>query len=373
LRLLTRPTPEFAALVCKGKKMQVFQAMYFPYASVRNMSTLKSSLLYFDKIWVISSESAMYHMTSEFAELLKEGELVGWISGEQLVETSCELLNQAIETDLQDPEFLSLTARPQSTWDLYEDKGVILVSGVVQPIRSRGPIVEVPYDRGESFLLNMTVLALTKGLREKGALSAVPLTDDEEHLTVLHHKLRRGATGQLERLYGETLERATKEQLISSIGREALQTVLPDPEDIENIPLERIVAFRREHERERQQLRDAISNAIAQILEEEPLASRAHLRERTETLLNVHVRQLEHEASWTTRILGGFRTLLEVPKAAVRAFNVFSSGAPLELAVAGGTAEASMPILDYFDKQRDLFRTSDVTYLYKAAREFRRR
>lgn len=351
--------------------VRAFEALYFPYASVRSTSTLKSLLLYFDKVWVISSHEARSRVIGEFAQLLDEGEFAGWVDGERLVGTSYELLEQAIETDLRDPEFLALTARRRSTWELYADKGVMPLADVLRPTRSAGPTVQVAYDRGESFLLNMTVLALTKGTEPRQRLEAVPLTDDEEHLTVLHHKLRRGAAGQLERLYGQTLERATKEQLVASIGRAALQTVLPDPEELEGIALERIVSFRREHERERRQLRDAVSNAIAEIVEEHPDASAAHLHERVETLLNVSLRELEHEASWTTRVLRGFRTVLKASGSAVRNFNVFAAGVSPPFALAGAVAEAGGPIAKHIEEERDLLRTSDVTYLYKAKKVLR--
>ena len=62
--------------------MRQLEALYFPYAMVRDSIFLKSALLYFDKLWVISSGNAFYETKGEFKELLQDRELVEWINGE---------------------------------------------------------------------------------------------------------------------------------------------------------------------------------------------------------------------------------------------------------------------------------------------------
>lgn len=344
--------------------MKNLEALYFPWASVRDSGVLKSALLYFDKIWCLSSQAALRETEGEFGELLRDQELAQWIDGNEVVASGVDIIANAIQTDLLDANFLRLTSRP-SPWQIYEDKGVSGLKDLLKPIGRQGNKVLVPYEKGESFLVNMALLAMTNGSNR-----LIPFTDNEEHLTILQYKLQRGGKGQLERLYRGTLERAEIETLISVIGRDAVQSVLPSPEEARDIPIDKIKQFRHEYQEERNKLRDSIFLTIDRILNEEPSISPERLRMRIQTLINIKLRNLEHDASWSTRILEGIRTSLGILDTSVSAFRAALTGVPLEWALAGETSAAGNAVLDYIDAQASVLRTSDVTYLYQVKRKF---
>lgn len=345
--------------------MRKLEALYFPYASVRDSGVLKSALLYFDRLWVLSSETALGETEGEFGELLRDQELVQWINGEALANNNAEILLDAIQTDLSDSDFIALASRA-SPWEIYADKGIYVVESLVQPIGSRGNKVLVPYQQGEAFLLNLALLATTTGSHR-----LIPFADDEQHLTILRHKLRRGAKGQLERLYGETLEKREIEALVSAIGHEAVESVLPAPEEARDIPIERIKQFRQEYQEERNKLWDAIFSTIEGILREEEDISPARLKIRIQTLLDVELRQLQQEAAWRTRILDGIKTTLGVlEKTVERVFQAALAGVPFELGLASQAPSAGSAVLGFVDRQTSIFRTSDVTYLYLVRKKF---
>lgn len=190
-------------------------------------------------------------------------------------------------------------------------------------------------------------------------------------MTILRHKLRRGAKGQLERLYGETLEKREIEALVSAIGHEAVESVLPAPEEARDIPIERIKQFRQEYQEERNKLWDAIFSTIEGILREEEDISPARLKIRIQTLLDVELRQLQQEAAWRTRILDGIKTTLGVlEKTVERVFQAALAGVPFELGLASQAPSAGSAVLGFVDRQTSIFRTSDVTYLYLVRKKF---
>ena len=67
--------------------------------------------------------------------------------------------------------------------------------------------MEVSYAQGEAFLLNIALLAISTSSQR-----LIPLTDREEHYSILRHKLRRGAKSQLEAIHFhfEVTETSTK-------------------------------------------------------------------------------------------------------------------------------------------------------------------
>lgn len=345
--------------------MRELEALYFPYASVRDRGSLKSALLYFDKLWVISSPYACSETAGEFGELLQDSELVRWINGEDLASNNLDILKNAIQADISDGGFLRLARREDRVWEIYEDKGIIQVESLVKPLEARGNKVIVPYEQGEAFLLNMALLAVGSGRQR-----LIPLTDHEEHFSILRYKLRRGAKSQLARLYGEALERADIEALISVIGRELVEAVLPTPEEAQDIPLAKIKDFRNRYQEDRNKLRDALFLMMGNILDEEPTISPARLKMRIETLVNMQLRHLEHDRKWSTRIVAGLKTSLGILKAVVGALKSAMAGVPLEYALAGEAPTIGEPVLNYIDQQVSQLRTSDVTYLYRVRREF---
>lgn len=345
--------------------MREFEALYFPYASIQDMAFLKSALLYFDKIWLISSHAAFDATTGEFGELLQDGELVQWIDGEQLAIKNSTILENAVSNDLSDDDFLNLTRRPEYHWEIYEDKGIHSVGSLLNLSKTRDNKVMVPYEQGSAFLLNMALLAATT-LPKK----LVPLADQEEHFTILKYKLQRGAKGQLENLYRSALERGQIEALISVIGRELVEAVLPSPEQMESIPLTKIKKFRAQYREERNTLRDKLFLMMQEVLAEEPTVTAAHLQMRIETLVRTQLRRLEYDRAWSTRILEGFRAVLGTARALSGTLKSALTGAPIELALAGEATAAAEPVVNFIQREVSQLRTSDIAYLYQIRGEF---
>ena len=71
------------------------------------MAFLKTALLYFDKIRVLSSEYAIREANREFASLLHDGELIEWVNGDEIAFRYEDILRDAVSTDLSDTGFLS--------------------------------------------------------------------------------------------------------------------------------------------------------------------------------------------------------------------------------------------------------------------------
>jgi hypothetical protein len=345
--------------------MRELEALYFPYASITDMAFLKSALLYFDKIWLISSHSAFNETVGEFGELLQDGELVQWINAEELAFRAQPVLENAISTDLSDNGFLSLTQKPGQAWEIYEDKGLHSVGSLIRPLESRGNKLVVPYEQGESFFINLALLAVSNPSKP-----LIPLADDEEHFSILKYKLRRGARGQLERLYGDVLERGQIEALISVIGRELVEAILPSPEQMENVPLARIKEFRTQYSEDRNKLRDRLFLMMEDVLAEEPTVSPARLQMRVETLVKTQFRRLQYERAWSTRILGGFKAVLGSARALSGTLKSLLTGAPIAVALASELPAAGEPVLNFIEKEISQLRTSDLAYLYRISGEF---
>jgi len=347
--------------------MRELEALYFPYASIQDMAFLKSALLYFDKIWLISSHHAFDDTAGEFGELLQDGELVQWIDGEELAIDTRPILENAVSTDLSDSGFLSLTQQPGRVWEIYEDKGLYSVESLVRPLEARGNKLVVPYEQGEAFLLNMALLAASNPSKP-----LIPLADHEEHFSILKYKLHRGAKGHLERLYGDVLEKGQIEALISVIGRELVEATLPSPEQMEEIPLVRIKEFRTQYREDRNKLRDRLFLMMEEVLAEEPTVSPARLQMRIETLVKTQFRRLENDLAWSTRILGGFRAVLGAAKALSGTLKSALTGAPIAVALAGEVPAAGEPVLNFIEREVSQLRTSDIAYLYRISGEFSR-
>jgi len=345
--------------------MREFQALYYPYASVGDTAFLKAALLYFDKLWLIGSHDSVEDTEGEFRELLEDRTLVECIYGDELVFANAGILQDAISADLEDQNFLDLTHGPGGVWEIYEDKGVAAVDYLLGPLHSRGRRIAIPYERGESFLLNLVLLAAGSDPRR-----LVPLTDQESHHAVLHHKLRRGAGSHLQRLYGDVLDRAHAESLVSLVGRDLVRTELPTPGELREIPLEKLKDFRERYREDRDRLRDKLFLMIDQALGEEDVGLSARLRMRIEALIHEQVRTLEHDRAWSTRIIGGLRAAGGAVEAAAKELTSSLTGVPVQFGLAAGGAAASGHILDFIKEQVSQLRLSDVTYLYRVRAEF---
>lgn len=364
--------------------MKELEALYFPYASIKDTVFLKTALLYFDRLWVISSYYASKKdvdgefvkimddndnivdedADNEFVELLRDEELVRWLHGDALAMEYQPILMNAIETDLSDSGFLKLTQDPRREWEIYKDKGFDQVKPLLTPLREKGNKVVVPYEQGEAFLLNLALIAASDPAQRFAPRLAL-LTDHEEHFSILQYKLRRGAKSQLERLYRDSLEMTQIEALISLIGRELVRAVLPAPEQVRDIPLAKIKDFRNRYREDRDKLRDRLFLMLDEILGDEPTTPLPRLKMRLEAIVNAERRQLEYDREWSSRVIGGLRALLGVTKAGAGVLQTALTGVPIQLALAGGASDAGENVLNYIEEQRSQLRTSDVTYLYR--------
>jgi hypothetical protein len=345
--------------------MRQFEALYYPYASIGDTAFLKSALLYFDKLWLIGSYYSIEDTAGEFRELLEDRTLVECIHGDDLAFPNRDILSDAISTDMADQAFLNLTHRPEHPWEIYEDKGLYAVESLLRPLESNGRRIVLPYEQGESFLLNMVLLAAAENPQR-----LVPLTDREKHHAVLHHKLRRGAEGQLQRLYGDKLDMAHAESLVSIVGRDLVRTELPTPEELQKIPLEKLKDFRDKYREDRDKLRDKLFLMIDEALGEEDTALPARLHMRIEALIHERVRHLEHDRAWSTRIIKGLRTVTGAIETVAKQFSSSLTGVPVQFGLAAGGAAASSHVLDFIKEQVSQLRLSDVTYLYRVREEF---
>jgi hypothetical protein len=345
--------------------MKELQAMYFPYASIDDLTFLKTALLYFDKIWLLSSERAFEGTRGEFGELLQDGELVQWINGEYIANHHQDILNDAISTDLSDAGFLGLTRQQGKVWEIYQDKGINAVENLVRPIGTRGNRVRVPYEQGESFLVNMALIAATTG-REK----LVPLADREEHFSTLQHKLKRGTKGQLERLYGDTIEKEQVEAFISAIGQELVEAVLPSPAEMANIPLQKIKDFRVQYKKDRDTLRDKLFLMIEEITGKEPTISPARMQMKIQTMVNTQLKQLEYDRSTKARLINGFKAVLGAAKELSGTLKSTFTGLSLGTALVPAIPAAASPLADFAEQEITQVSKSDVAYLYRIRKEF---
>lgn len=347
--------------------MRELEALYFPYASIQDMAFLKSALLYFDRIWLISSHRAFEETAGEFGELLQDGDLVQWIDGEQLAIDTQPILENAISNDLSDGGFLNLTQRPGRAWEIYQDKGLYSVESLVRPIEVKGNKVVVPYEQGEAFLLNMALLAAV-GPSKK----LVPLADREDHFSILKYKLQRGAKGQLGTLYGSSLERGQIEALISLIGRRLVEAILPSPEQMEDVTLTKIKEFRIQYREDRNKLRDKLFMMMEEVLAEEPTLSPARLQMRIETLVQTQLRRLDYDRALSTRILRGFKSVLGAARALSGTLTSVLTGVPIAVALASEAPAAGEPVIDFIEKEVSQLKTNDIAYLYRIQGAFKK-
>lgn len=204
----------------------MFEAMYYPYASIQNIETLKQSLLYLDRIYVLTPyESTISDNINE----LKKIDIEFWDSksifkkvkesaSEEIIKTIHpvetfrkyeDIFVNSVKEDLADEFFRQYEG--QESWMLYEDKmpRMMFEMGFKEKIkRTGGGILQVSKDLGESVLINHTIYScLDKKL--------VPLTDEIEHSRVLTHKIRRNYDRYKQFLYEEGYIEDLKQQILT--------------------------------------------------------------------------------------------------------------------------------------------------------------
>jgi hypothetical protein len=189
-----------------------FSALYFPYATVKNIENLKTAMLAFKHIHIIyptedygglgvdllrngSSPKKEDEMERNFMELhycfdpfrsdKKENNLFKMISPVETLEKHVETIMQAFNYDMRDNSFVQKPNHEFLTWNIYAQKVPPTILHRELRIYNKGGLLRLPFPVGESIMISHAICAcLEKDL--------MPLTDDVTHLEYLNYRIRRG-------------------------------------------------------------------------------------------------------------------------------------------------------------------------------------
>jgi len=206
--------------------------IYYPYATIHSDECLFRAALYFDKIKIIRPQTARAGNESlKFTTLpnphiddLEKEKIVEYVYPDQLFRGPRErFISDSIKSDLDDPQFKRLCELMGGTsWTIYAEKvpldGIFmkflqeypplfkdtdplenrkLIEELIQKFDNEN-IVTVPFDLGESIMINHALSATIKWddeyenepkIQEEEITS--PFTDRKFHNGILRHKLER--------------------------------------------------------------------------------------------------------------------------------------------------------------------------------------
>ena len=267
---------------------------YYPYASLGTEQSLllKAAALYFDKLFILDPLKASWAMIGpgereSDLQLLESEGILQRVAPEDVLFRNDKTIADAIERDLADPEFMNLCAGKEGKrWTLALAKvplairndpkyhpldqamrtmmtdvgvgsGSRYVEGTYDEYREVGAgsveyrYADYPFAVGEAIMLNH---ALVGSLLHA---DAVPLTDDPLHNRILSYKLQKAREIPEIR---DVLESRQQEQRFA--GMSAAAQVLTDlqlgviPEDL---TIDQILEYRRQHGDELQLVRDKLA------------------------------------------------------------------------------------------------------------------
>jgi hypothetical protein len=141
---------------------------------------------------------------------------------------------------------------------------------------------------------------------------------------------------------------------------------------MEDIPLQKIKDFRAQYREDRDKLRDKLILIIEDALKVEGTISSSHLQTRIRALVSTQVRQLKYDRSTKGRILHGFKTVLGAAKELTGTLKSAFTGVPIAAALAAEVPAAAGPVVDFVEHEMTILTKSDVAYLYRIGKEFRR-
>jgi hypothetical protein len=267
---------------------------YYPYASLGTEQSLllKAAALYFDKLFILDPLKASWAMIGpgereSDLQLLESEGILQRVAPEDVLFRNDKTIADAIERDLADPEFMNLCAGKEGKrWTLALAKvplairndpkyhpldqamrtmmtdvgvgsGSRYVEGTYDEYREVGAgsveyrYADYPFAVGEAIMLNH---ALVGSLLHA---DAVPLTDDPLHNRILSYKLQKAREIPEIR---DVLESRQQEQRFA--GMSAAAQALTDlqlgviPEDL---TIDQILEYRRQHGDELQLVRDKLA------------------------------------------------------------------------------------------------------------------
>ena len=267
---------------------------YYPYASLGTEQSLllKAAALYFDKLFILDPLKASWAMIGpgereSDLQLLESEGILQRVAPEDVLLRNDKTIADAIERDLADPEFMNLCAGKEGKrWTLALAKvplairndpkyhpldqamrtmmtdvgvgsGSRYVEGTYDEYREVGAgaveyrYADYPFAVGEAIMLNH---ALVGSLLHA---DAVPLTDDPLHNRILSYKLQKAREIPEIR---DVLESRQQEQRFA--GMSAAAQALTDlqlgviPEDL---TIDQILEYRRQHGDELQLVRDKLA------------------------------------------------------------------------------------------------------------------
>lgn len=251
----------------------MFEAMYYPYASIKNEETLKQSLLYLDRIHVLTPYEStisdnlkeLKKMNSHFWGVKNLFRQVEESTNEKIITTvhpnsilsnyKNDFIN-SIKEDLNDDFFSQYN--DQESWMLYDEKmpRQMMQIGFNNKIERRGGgILKVSKDLGESILINHVIYSC---IDQK----LTPLTDEIEHSRVLNHKIIRSYEKYKTFLYENGYIEDIKHQILTK------KVIEKQLSGIEGIDIRNVIDFREDNKQELRRFRIKMGQLSSKIKSE---------------------------------------------------------------------------------------------------------
>jgi hypothetical protein len=239
-------------------------ALYYPYPTIRNIETLKKTLLVFDHIYLIypadyppnltiesaSSPGSNSNSRQYLAEIMNSG-IFKIISPENTVHQFRDFMHEELEKDKRDPKFQKEHARPG--WKLFEEKvpESILDDPEFRPLRDNSGAIRLPFVQGESIMISHAICGWWANANQDNLIS--PITDERIHQKLLEHRIERAR---------KTAEPAIQNEVSAFSIRKAIDLSLPEPP----IDIEQIIRKRNEKSTTLRKIRECIKK-IADIMQ----------------------------------------------------------------------------------------------------------
>lgn len=239
--------------------------MYYPYAAIRNIETLKKTLLVFDHIYLIyptqyykglgiepSSFQGHFSESHYYLDELMDRDIFRIISpGDTVAEDKYrDFMLKELEKDQRDPKFLNEKSR--QGWALFVEKvpEPILQYPEFRPFRDGGAI-RLPFVEGESIMISHAICGWWAKAKRGELIS--PITDEPIHQKLLDYRLERAI---------KTAEPSIQNDVSPTYLRRAIDFYLPEPPN----EIEHILTARRENSTTLRRIRESIKS-IASIIE----------------------------------------------------------------------------------------------------------
>ncbi|MCK4735395.1 MAG: hypothetical protein KAT65_23280 [Methanophagales archaeon] len=331
-----------------------FEAMYYPYASIRNQETLMQSLLYFDKIHVLSPhEWTIQENLEQIREISGDRDLISIIDPLRILEEYGSEFFESVKDDINDQYFGRMKQEEKTPfeWILYDEKlGINIKRTFSDKINIQGGLAYVEGDLGESILINHTILAC---IGDK----LTPFTDKKKHQDVLTHKMQRN----FEKYKKEYLsERDIKEVRQNLLAQEVIKTSLPS---VTGIKVTDVLNFRDGHKRELKSFRKGMAS-LADTLKSKPWSHEFEAEiEKIKDNIMPKVEDLKSDMQTFQSDMKRKYTKKIIPVVASLALTAYTGS--LSLVVVGGSIISSGVYTDIFDDLKEYKNLNSLTYLFE--------